>query len=246
MLTLAHGGHEHVESLVATAPAIAGLVAGAAHCMLGPDHLAAVAPMAVRRQRAWVSGCLWGLGHSAGVWVLALLALIFREAVPLEALSAWSEVLVGVVLIAVGLWGVRSVMRLHVHSHAHTHAGVDGAVRTHAHTHAHAVAIKGEEHTHAEHDHRHGLLGIGALHGFAGTSHLLGVLPALAMPNRAAAVAYVICFGLGSIVGMGVFTSGLGMLLRATETGSGAATRGLLSVTSLAAVGVGVFWLIPG
>jgi hypothetical protein len=45
-----------------------GLTLGAVQVWMGPDHLAAIAPLAVRRaRRAWLPGARWGLGHSAGV-----------------------------------------------------------------------------------------------------------------------------------------------------------------------------------
>ena len=56
------------------AAALAGLTAGLIHVLSGPDHLAAVAPLANDRSRAWRTGFLWGLGHSGGVFAVALLA----------------------------------------------------------------------------------------------------------------------------------------------------------------------------
>ena len=167
---------------------------------------------------------------------------MLRGALPLGPISAWSERLVGLVLIAMGLWGIRRVTRLHVHTHRHTHVGADGVTHTHDHTHVHARASKGE-HAAQSHDHRHSLLGIGALHGFAGTAHLIGVLPALAMPDRTTAVLYVVAFGIGSIIGMGVFTAALGALVRAADALGSFATRALLSLSSIAAIGIGAFWL---
>ena len=46
---LAHGVPEQIQALAATAPIIAGLVAGAAHVLMGPDHIAALHRW--RRQR---------------------------------------------------------------------------------------------------------------------------------------------------------------------------------------------------
>jgi len=46
------------------AATLAGLAAGLIHVLSGPDHLAAVAPLAGGRGRAWRAGFLWGLGHS--------------------------------------------------------------------------------------------------------------------------------------------------------------------------------------
>lgn len=86
---------------------IAGLTAGFFHVLAGPDHLAAVAPLAVDGDRAaWRAGLSWGLGHTSGVMLVGLLLLAFRELIPVEALSAASERVVGVALLGVGLWGL--------------------------------------------------------------------------------------------------------------------------------------------
>ncbi len=86
---------------------IAGFTAGFFHVLAGPDHLAAVAPLAVDGDRAaWRAGLSWGLGHTSGVMLVGLLLLAFRELIPVEALSAASERVVGVALLGVGLWGL--------------------------------------------------------------------------------------------------------------------------------------------
>ena len=85
-------------------PILTGFAAGAAHVWSGPDHLAALAPLAADRPaRSWLAGARWGAGHSLGVVVIGLLALAFREALPMETLSSWSERLVGVMLFGIGL-----------------------------------------------------------------------------------------------------------------------------------------------
>ena len=96
----------------------AGLAAGSFHVLAGPDHLAAVAPIVAGDDRvAWRAGLSWGLGHTAGVLLVGMLLVAFRELLPLEALSAWSERLVGVALLAVGLWGLWRARRPHAHQH---------------------------------------------------------------------------------------------------------------------------------
>lgn len=96
----------------------AGLAAGSFHVLAGPDHLAAVAPLAISDDRAaWRSGLIWGVGHTAGVMLVGVLLLAFRELLPLDALSAWSERAVGVALVAVGAWGLWCVQRPHAHTH---------------------------------------------------------------------------------------------------------------------------------
>jgi len=85
--------------------AITGALAGLFHVLAGPDHLAAVAPLAVDGdRRGWLAGWTWGVGHTSGVVVVALLAVALRDLLPpVDAISAWSERLVGAALIAVGL-----------------------------------------------------------------------------------------------------------------------------------------------
>src|SRR5215207_1761965 len=100
----------------------AGLAAGLLHVFSGPDHLAAVAPLAAGTDRSWRAGLQWGAGHTAGVLLIALLLLAAKEQLPLELISAYSERIVGVSLIAIGMWGVwkatRAVVTLHSHAGA--------------------------------------------------------------------------------------------------------------------------------
>lgn len=97
---------------------LTGLAAGFLHVLAGPNHLAAVAPLAVSTERAaWRSGLVWGVGHTAGVLLVGVLLLAFRALLPLDALSAWSERAVGAALIAIGVWGLWHVRRPHVDHH---------------------------------------------------------------------------------------------------------------------------------
>ncbi|TWT45951.1 High-affinity nickel-transport protein [Phycisphaerae bacterium RAS1] len=224
-----------------------GVLAGVGHVFAGPDHLAAVAPLAVdARRRTWLTGLLWGVGHSGGVWVLAALALLLREGLPINLISSWSERLVGGVLIAIGVWGLWRGLAARVHTHVHEHDG-----RRHAHIHVHAQAVAPPVHAPAApphertpHAHSHSALGIGLLHGLAGTSHLLGVLPALLLPTRAAAVAYVGGFGVGAVAAMTLFAWVVGSVARRLDGHGQRAFRGLLLGSCVAAIGVGVFWIV--
>ncbi len=109
---------------------------------------------------------------------VGLLALALRGALPLDALSSWSERIVGVTLVGIGLWGFTRVLRGPIHSHLHVRA---------------AAAV-------------------GVLHGVAGSSHFLGVLPALALPSAAASFGYLSGFALGTVAAMSGFAGGLGLI----------------------------------
>jgi hypothetical protein len=104
-------------------PFFAGLAAGLLHVFSGPDHLAAIAPLAAERKRGqWRTGLQWGIGHTIGVLAIAWLLLLIRERLPLEAISAYSERLVGFSLIAIGLWGVWKATRTTSVWHSHSGA----------------------------------------------------------------------------------------------------------------------------
>lgn len=217
---------------------LTGFLAGALHVWSGPDHLAAIAPLALQQQRRpWLVGVRWGVGHSTGVAIVGVLSLALREVLPVERLSEWGERLVGVMLIGIGLWGVRRAHATHVHLHRHTHDGI-------AHAHAHVHADRAPHETPAAHGHAHAAVGIGVLHGLAGSSHFLGVLPALALPTMGAAAGYVGMFAAGTVASMGVFAGLMGALAARPAFHGDTAYRWLLGLTAAAAIAVGVLWLV--
>jgi ABC-type nickel/cobalt efflux system permease component RcnA len=225
---------------------VAGLSAGAIHVLAGPDHLAAVAPLAADRdERPWAAGLLWGLGHAGGVVVVGLAALLLREVLPVEQLSAWSERLVGLVLVAIGVWGIRQALRQRVHVHEHRHDG-----HRHAHVHVHPVTTDHEApHAHgaaAAHLHvqARAAFSVGILHGLAGSAHFLGILPALAFALRSEAVAYVAAFAAGTVAAMTLFAALIGWMAKRFARGGANLYRGLLFAFGAAAIAVGVVWMV--
>jgi len=200
---------------------VAGLTAGLLHVFSGPDHLAAVAPLTSDDDRGqWRVGLQWGVGHTAGVLLIALLLLLFREQLPLDAISAYSERIVGGMLIALGAWGIRGAW-LQRKGHAHSHDD--------RHTGRHYTGAS---------------FVMGAVHGLAGSSHLFGVLPALAMPGREAPILYLAGFGVGAIVGMTAFATVMGLLAHRLGRRGPGGLRGLVYASSAAALVVGGVWLV--
>jgi hypothetical protein len=214
--------------------ALAGFIAGLFHVFSGPDHLAAIAPLALNRPGdSWRTGLRWGLGHTAGVMGVGLISILFRQLLPLEIISSWSERLVGVLLIAIGFWGLRKAAQ--IHSHEHRHHG-----EAHTHLHAHP---RSQNHRPPAHRHGHAAFGIGTLHGLAGGSHFLGILPALAFPTLSGALLYLAMFGLGTILAMSFFSSAVGYISARCSTGGEGVVRVLMAASSVTASMVGIFWL---
>ena len=104
------------------------------------------------------------------------------------------------------------------------------------------VAAKAHEKRQA-HQHTHAAFGIGILHGLAGSSHLIGILPILAFPTRTQALAYLLAFGAGTIMSMAAFSTGIGWLARRCNASGLNVYRGLMSTCGVAAMAVGCFWL---
>ena len=214
-----------------------GLAAGAAHVVTGPDHLAALAPIAAHQPRhATRLGLRWGLGHGTGVVALGTLGLFAKQSIDVEALSAWSEFAVGFVLIAVGLWALRKASQIVIHSHGHNHDGNDAHGHSHFHMH---VDHNAHSHPEAHRGHSHAAFLVGALHGAAGTGHLLGVLPSLALPPMDAAL-YLAAYFLSAVLAMTAFG---GLMGRLSRNGQPETLRTVMYCTSTCAVVIGGAWI---
>jgi hypothetical protein len=215
--------------------AITGALAGLFHVLSGPDHLAAVAPLAASdRERSWFAGWTWGFGHAAGVVVVAIVAVLLRDILPpVDVISAWSERVVGAALIGIGLWAFRRSVQIRPAIHAH------GPV---AHKHLHVQRgpawLRRLGHAHAA-------FYMGILHGIAGSSHFFGVLPALALPTRSSALVYIAAFGAGTVVAMTAFATAIGVVGARTRHLAWA-QRGMMLASSLVAFAVGAWWLVIG
>ena len=252
---------------------LAGVLAGAIHAISGPDHLAAVAPIVVRRpESAGRLGMRWGLGHALGATGLGGLGWLARDALPIDWASGIAERGVGVLLIAIGLWalrrGVRTRLHTHPHDHddgAHTHVHLHGPAYAHAphesseHATSHADSARGPgserdlgrgsrlaPHAPRAHGHAHGhaALGVGALHGLAGTSHLVGVLPALALSSSVQVGVYLVGYAVGATAAMAAFGWLVGVVTRSSGGDGTQLYRGLVSAAGGASVITGAVWVM--
>ena len=188
---------------------LTGLVAGIAHVLSGPDHWVAVAPLSVAKPTSALKyGFRWGAGHGAGVIAMGAGGLLLKDVFSLDAVSAVAEILVGIVLVATGVWAFRRARLVVIHTHDHDH-GPD----SHEHVHVH-LAYSADTHAEDHGEHGHAATGIGLLHGVAGSGHLWGLLPALALAPHQTAL-YLVAFVISSTCAMMAVSLGIGRLLRA-------------------------------
>jgi high-affinity nickel-transport protein len=190
------------------------------------DHVVAVTTI-VSRQRsigsAALTGIYWGIGHSLTLLVVGGAIIFFGIVIP-ERLGLSLEFCVALMLILLGALNLRVAMRsLHVdlpcnsERHSHEHAHLNGE---YVHTHPHGHGAKSHGHSDdsvlpAHLDRIFGRLSwyrairpivIGIVHGLAGSAAVaLLVLPIIQRPIWA--LAYLVVFGLGTIVGMMLMTA---------------------------------------
>jgi sulfite exporter TauE/SafE len=222
---------EQLTSLALLVPTA--LVLGALHSF-APDHLAAVAVFVSRRptwRRALALGARWGMGHSLTVVLVGGALAVSGLRLP-DRFGPLAERAVGLTLVVLGLVAYARALRLHAHAHAH-----DGVRHWHLHSH-----LRGEGH---DHDHR-ALLGIGMLHGLAGTGALVVALPVTVGGSAASALIYLCAFGVGTILSMSLFSAAAGLALGSATRTSLRLQRAVIGAAGTASVAVGLWWLVLG
>jgi ABC-type nickel/cobalt efflux system permease component RcnA len=201
------------ESILATLTF--GFVLGLKHATEA-DHLAAVSTIVSERRSILQSasvGALWGVGHTASLIVAGLFVIAFGVVIP-ERVANVLELMVALMIILLGTRLLYVVLRVRnsVHVHEHTHDG-----KPHLHLHFHD-----ERHAHAAgltHDDLHnGLSGwrpilVGVVHGLAGSAALTLLVLSEVVRNGTAFLGfvYLLVFGLGSIGGMLLMSSLIGL-----------------------------------
>lgn len=239
----------HSEQLPAY-PLLFGILAATVHVLSGPDHLAAVGPLAVNvKIKSWLIGFSWGIGHLIGMLIIGVLFFYFRELIPVDFISANSEKIVGGLLIVIGIWSLSRVYRYNLskhHKHVHTHQTKEGEVYIHQHEHEHEDA-RVHIHTHKNHEKQTywAALGIGIIHGVAGVSHFISLLPTLAFPTKLDSALYLTGFGFGTIFAMVLFSVIIGyMAHKASKQKRDTMLKLITGITGICAILVGIYWIL--
>jgi len=194
-------------------------------------------------------GGYWGLGHGIGASLMGAIAFAVKGSFNVLALSDFLEAGVGVTLILIGLYGLKET-----HSYYHTRAKKDDDIEM-SHTncsHSHSHASPGHGHSHEKHlQHTYSVgpvavVATGIFHGFSGTGHLLGVIPALTLPSWQSAGSYLSMFCIGTTVAMSCFTGTVGhasIVMRKHLDIPDLPVR-LSLISSCVAIAVGLIWLM--
>lgn len=229
--------------MIESLPFIAALIASILHVITGPDHLAAVVPFAIEsKKKAWKIGLFWGIGHLLGMILIGVLFLLFKELIPVEKISEFSEQLVGLVLIFIGAWSFYKLFKQeNKHKHLHVHANDDVTIHKHEHHH----------HDHQNHTHHHegikqgnfASLSVGFLHGLAGIAHFILFLPVASFDSKMDSVYYLIGTAIGILVAMTVFALVIGRISSyAKNEHHDMLFKGIRLAGGLFAIIIGFYW----
>ncbi|MDP2625127.1 MAG: sulfite exporter TauE/SafE family protein [Candidatus Peregrinibacteria bacterium] len=179
---------------------ILGFVLGIQHAF-DSDHVVAVSTMVNETKSLKKSskiGAIWGIGHTFTLFIGGLLLMTFKTSIP-EQLALSFEFLIGIVLVLLGLNVYLKIRKEKIHLHRHAHEGTE-----HAHLHSHEKSLS---HKHA---HIKKPLLIGMLHGLAGSAGLM-LLVLGTVQSIAQGLFYILIFGLGSIIGMSLISTLIGI-----------------------------------
>jgi len=198
-----NSGLEMMSALAAVAGAISGGVfAGGLHAIAGPDHLAALLPRCVgqRWYRAYRVGALWGVGHGISATLMGVVGFLAKSRINFPAMKFAGkaemvlEIAVGLSLVLIGAMGIKEAREWKEEIHGVVPRSLGAASNTDS-----AVLPRKKR----------AVIFNGLLHGFSWDG-APSLAPALAVATWRANLAFLLSYGIGTILMMTVATSVIG------------------------------------
>lgn len=195
-----------------------GLALGIRHAT-DPDHVVAVMAISSRTRR-WLPaaglGAVWGLGHTLTLFVVGALIILFNLTVP-PRLGLSLELAVAIALIAVGAFNL-----------GHRHGRHDGGAAPEDEKAAPPLPAARA-------------FGVGLVHGLAGSAAVALLVLSL-IHDPLWACGYLLVFGLGTLVGMVLVTTGFAAPVALAARRWPGLDRGIRFATGTLSIAFGV-WL---
>lgn len=191
------------------------------------DHMVAVSAFVAQQptpRAAATFGARWGIGHSGAVLLVGGLLLASGLRLP-KRFDAYGEMAVGVMLIAVGAAAFRSACQPLLARDGPGH-------RIHPH-------VPPEE----AHDVGHRITAVGVMHGLAGTSGIVVLVPVTLMHDTALGLAYLVAFGIGVTLAMTCYAMVAATAIQGATSRSIALGRQLVMGVGVAGTVVGLWWV---
>lgn len=204
-----------------------GLSLGLMHA-LDSDHLLTLVnftPNHTGLRNSMVLCSRWAIGHGAAILVIGSAVLIFKMAVP-SSVAVVAEHGVGFILMVLGLLALYHAART-----------LTAGRRVNAHG---STAPAGNPVTNGL---QHRIVGIGFLHGTAGSATLLALLPVTQLQPAWWGMSYLLSFSCGVLLAMLLFGTLLGTVFQAVTRQSVQTLSIVRMVMAVPAIGVGV-WMV--
>ncbi len=206
-----------------------GLVLGMRHST-DPDHVIAVSTIASRERsvgQGAMIGVLWGVGHTLTIFVVGSAIILFGLTIP-PRVGLSMEFCVALMLILLGVLNLTGALRWLNERFAPRPAGdkletsVDRFMSRHGSWQVFRPLV------------------IGLVHGLAGSAAVaLLVLSTIRSPLWA--IAYLLVFGMGTVVGMMLMTTAMAIPVAWTGRNFATANRYLSPVSGIVSMGFGLF-----
>lgn len=216
------------------------------------DHVVAVTTIVSRSRKlrhAAMVGISWGIGHTFMIMVVGIAIILFHVSIP-EKLQLTFEFIVAVALVVLGILNLSGVMQKllasvsGLHSHFHRHD------RIHIHIHHHDADLSRQNTRHenvTEFIAHHGVfqlfrpLIVGIIHGLAGSA-AVALLVLGSISNETTALLYLGVFGIGTIIGMMLITTLLGIPIIAGSNKFTRFDRAITVLAGLVSIGYGLYF----
>lgn len=176
-----------------------GFILGIKHA-IEPDHIIAVSTIASHTKKLWrtsLVGIFWGIGHTATLLAVGLILILTKSTLP-DKWAGLLEFIVGGMLVYLGVVNWISAGKNKVELVEHQHGGE---------RHKHFLR-KGDP-AHHQTSYLKSMI-IGLVHGLAGSAAMV-LLTMTTVHTVWNGTLYILFFGLGTIAGMLIFTTILGI-----------------------------------
>ena len=219
-----------------------------------PDHVIAVSTIVTRQhstRRAALIGMLWGLGHTATILAVGTAIILFNIVIP-SRLGLSMELSVGLMLILLGAWnlwdffhgGSSNGQMFHFeHSHSEHFDPTPYRQSLDLHPQASKQSIGSRSDRSSSKVGRYQSLRpliVGIIHGLAGSA-AIALLILASIRNPAWGIAYLVVFGVGTILGMMLITLSIASTLRYAGGRFRRFNRKLAMASGLISVAFGIF-----
>lgn len=232
--------------MLALAPAaLAGFLIGLRHAT-DADHVAAVSAIVARERTvrgAALVGAAWGLGHTLTLLTLGGAIVVFGLSVP-PRVGLALELCVGLMLIGLGAWNLATRAQRPAIAALADHAALPHTTALESHHGAPParVGLASSARIGLASPARRALrpLVVGSMHGLAGSAAAALLVVATAR-GTSWGLAYLLVFGIGTMLGMTVLTTALALPLRRALAGSSRAETWVRVGSGMLSFAIGAF-----